>query len=159
MRPPCNETVMHGVRVAIPNDWEDWTMFRFCAPDVVAEDLPPQLRVKKNEAGALPFRANAIVRRHRLAPGSSLVAMLEASTTDLRRQNPTCRVLALGAGEYCGQAAVCQDLTFVDASTRLQLFQRQIAVANAAGDAVVLTVTSDRSALDEVSPGLTVAKG
>jgi hypothetical protein len=150
-----NEAVLHGARIAIPADWEDWTMYRFAAPDAAAGELTPQLRVKPSRKSGLPFRASIIVRRHKLAPLNTLLAVLQTSTVDLAKQNPTMRVLAVGPGEYLGQEAACQDLTFLDPSTQLQLFQRQIAVSNGAGAAVVLTLTTDRNELDEASPGFT----
>lgn len=157
MRPPCREAVLHGVKVAIPADWDDWTLYRFAAPDAGADRLPPRLRVKPSLPGALHFRTNILVRRHPLTPPATPASILEASAAELLRQNPTCTVIAVGPGEYHGQAAACQDLTFMDASTHLQLFQRQLAMQNGAGEVVVLTLTTDRQELGEASPGFTFA--
>ncbi len=140
---------LHGATVQVPDGWEEWSVFRFVSPAPDVTKLPPQLRVKAAAPGGASsdFETNVMVSRHR-RPGTPLANIFEEVNAKNLQRLPAFKVLRGGSGAYLGQQATWQDLTFLDYTSGKQMFQRQVAVQNPAGEFVVLTLTVEGTDLD-----------
>ena len=143
---------LHGARGLVPPDWEDFTVYKFAAPEQVELDLPA---VMKGAAKPKPkFRSNLVVTRHRVPEQIPLELIFTGPNTVAKEQNPTFKVARSGAGTYLEQQAAWQDLEFFDPSIQLQIYQRQVATRTAPQDLVMFTLTTSQDKLDELSRSL-----
>jgi hypothetical protein len=147
---------LHGLAVAVPTGWEDFSVHRFAAPvDDSNVALPARARVKT--AGAGPqFRTNVVVARTAVPPDGTLGSAFTASNDEARAHNATFQIVRgpVVTTTKTGQAVAWQDTSALEAGGTLQVFQRHIATMASPGSLGLLTITSVRSDLAALSKQL-----
>jgi hypothetical protein len=142
----------HGARGVVPPGWEDFTVFKFAAPEQAELDLP--LLMKAASKPKPKFRSNLVVTKHRVPEQIPLELIFTGPNTVSREQNPAFKVARSGLATYQGQPAAWQDVEFFDPGVQLQIFQRQVATRTAPQDLVMFTLTTTQDKLDDLSRSL-----
>lgn len=139
----------HGVATILPTGWEDFTIYKFAAPEGTGLDLPG---VMKGAAKPKPrFRSNIVVTKHRVPQLVPLEAIFDGPNKLSMEQNPSFKILQAGQGSYSRQPAAWQDLEFFDQGVQLRILQRQIAVKTSAEMLVMFTLTTSEEKIDTLS--------
>ncbi len=145
---------LHGARVAIPEGWDDYSVFRFAPPDNKRVAGPPRVTAA---AGAW-LRPTLIVTKHVWVKKSFSPAFFDDANRASLAQLKGYRVLRVQELNNWEQAALLQDASFVEPATGAPMFERRLAIAGAA-TVVLATLTGiqgDVQALSETM-GITVS--
>jgi hypothetical protein len=140
-------SILHGVPITIPDDWEDWSVFKFTPPAEAKAALP----VKGEVRGLQP---NLIVTRRPLEPGVAIAEVYRESNRAYKEVNPSFQVLAEGVARYQGLEAVWQDSSQVDPRSNLSVHQRHVAIAPGDGVVVLLTLTGEKRDLERLAAAI-----
>jgi hypothetical protein len=148
--PESTVVTLHGIELAVPAGWEDWTLFRFKAPP--RADLGTPLHMRAAQAPSKPaFRSNLMVTKYELREPATIEHIFDAPNLDALRHQREFKVLRAGLGTYRGTAMAWQDTTFFEPAVQAQIFQRQIALLQDPAVLVVLSLTSDTTDLDALA--------
>lgn len=136
---------IHGLDIVVPSAWTDHTVYRFALPAADELKVPLQAKSRPHQA----FRSNVVVAKIRLAGPFSAETLFEKSNQQQAAADPTYKVLNSGSARLGSKESIWQDATLTISNPRIQLFQRQVATRLSDSDAVVVTLTSDRSDLEK----------
>jgi hypothetical protein len=129
--------MLHGAKIALPDDWEDFSVFRFRVPRPAEKPTP--LSVK---ADPVRLEPNVIVTRHVRA--TTLAEVFMASNAEYHAANPTFEVLAAGTTRYRGQDAAWQDSRQTHPASSLVAYQKHIAIDVGENAYALVVITGDR---------------
>jgi hypothetical protein len=132
-----NLRVVHGVRMLIPGQWEDTSIYRFNAP------------VVESEGSAL--QPNVLISRHEKKHGDSPDRFLELTNVDAKQKNPTFAVGRAGTVMYFDQVAAWQDTTFTDPKTSAPVMQRQVVMQSWPRHLTLITITGAPAGVERLS--------
>jgi hypothetical protein len=127
--------MLHGVRVQVPVGWAERSIYRYAAPadPIIGRRLATNLVVTWHTVPArIPFERIFEAPNGQQRPG-------------------TFQMLASGTSNYLEQPVVWQDIVIQEGAPDAAAYQRQIAVRPAPDHLVILTLTSDRNDLPELS--------
>lgn len=139
---------VHGARLAVPEGWDDVSIYRFLPPDTPQDE---QILMAKKPRRAQP---NLVVTRHARIeqdPPQKFFEVMNARTT---AENASYRVLASGACDYLGQPAAWQDSTQIAKEPGLEVHQRHILVPGWEEELVLITLTGDKKQICEMSEAI-----
>jgi hypothetical protein len=145
-RPEAPENALrtvHGLRVQVPADWEDSSMYRFNAPHDEQADAT-------GEGGAL-LQANVLISRHAKNAGDSAERFLELASAETKKSHPSWEVLRSGSTIYLDQVAAWQEARFTDPRTNQPIFQRQLAAPSWPRHFTLVTLTGTQAAVVRMS--------
>lgn len=133
-----NEKSLHGIRVTIPPDWVDGSIYRFAVPaqaatDIVAEELT----------------SNLIATQHEVPKSVGLEQIFEAPNAAALKRGKEFTVQRSGAVTYLRQSAFWQDVRFFEPGLQRPVFQRQLAFRTGDTSVVILTLTASTERLRE----------
>lgn len=133
---------LHGLRLLVPADWEDSSMYRFNAPRDEQADATGE--------GAL-LQANVLVTRHLKNSGDSPERFLELANAETKKSHPTYEVVRSGSTIYLDQVAAWQEARFTDARTSQPIFQRQLVAPSWPRHFTLITLTGTQAAVVRMS--------
>ena len=141
MSEPETLQVIHGVRMLLPPDWEDSSLYRFNAKVVEGEgsDAPLQLQ------------PNVLISRHERSPGDSPDRFLELTNVDAKEKNATFEVVRSGTVIYFDQIAAWQDTRFTDPRTSAAVFQRLLLIPSWPRHLTLITLTGTQAGVERLS--------
>ena len=137
---------LHGCRVAVPDEWQCETVYRFIAPP--RNELSAGLKLAKPP---VQLRSNLLVTRHRLSPGMSVESLVLPPD---HANDPTFEVLRSGSARYGGRPATWVDTRQHPEGVNVPVMQRRIAVRTGDDLAVLVVVTADKVGLEEMSAAI-----
>jgi hypothetical protein len=108
---------IHGLRVLIPADWEDSSMYRFNARRDEQADAT---------GDGAQLQANVLITRHEKDEGDSPERFFERANLEMKQTHPTFKVVSAGSTIYLDQVAVWQEAHFSDPRTNQPIVQRQL---------------------------------
>jgi hypothetical protein len=135
---------LYGIRVHIPEEWVDFSVYRFAMPK--PDEQVPMLATKIKQ-----IQPNMVVTCHMLSEGQTFEHLFDDSNEASAQNIPEFEVIRAGQGVYYGQNLVWQDSTQLEPSSNMKVYQRRIAFVNPNQDIAVFTLTGTRQDLESMS--------
>lgn len=145
---------LHGARVAVPDGWDDVSIYRFLPP--VDPEQDAGILVTKKPRRAQP---NMVVTRHARIEDDPPRRFFEVMNARSSAENASFRVIASGEADYLGQRSFWQDSTQTAKEAGLEVYQRHILVPGWEREFVLVTLTGDRKQIREMSKAMRFAPG
>lgn len=137
--------VVHGVRMVVPADWEDTSIYRFNAPPLESEIA------EGSKDSRLQLQPNILISRHEKNPGDSADRFLELTNGDAKKANGSFEVVRSGTVIYLDQVAAWQDTRFTDPRTSAVVFQRLLVLPSWPRHLTLITLTGTQPAVERIS--------
>ena len=143
--------VVHGVRMLVPPDWEDSSLYRFNAPPLESEVSDA------SKDSPLRLQPNVLISRHERNPGDAPDRFLEQTNADAKKQNASFEVVRSGTVVYLDQVASWQDTRFTDPRTSTVVFQRLLIMPSWPRHLTLVTLTGTPPAVERLSAEMGLA--
>jgi hypothetical protein len=140
--------VVHGIRMLIPAEWEDSSLYRFNAPPLESE---------VSDAAPMQLQPNVLISRHEKNLGDSPDRFLELTNADAKKQNATFEVVRSGTVIYLDQISAWQDTRFVDPRTSAAVFQRLLVTPSWPKHLTLITLTGTQAGVERISADIGLA--
>ncbi len=133
---------VHGLRMLVPADWEDSSMYRFNAPRDETADAT---------GDGAQLQANVLITRHAKNAGDSPERFLELANLEAKKSHATYEVVRSGSTIYLDQIAAWQEARFADSRTNHAIFQRQLVAPSWPMHFTLITLTGTQAAVVRMS--------